>query len=86
MAPNGQPAGLNRSTKWFDSGLALRLCLALVTSIVAIPLICTIIGAPVGLALFAAGCKPLKNYMTEKADQQAVAAYARQLQQRRKKP
>jgi hypothetical protein len=40
----------------------------------------------VGLALIAAGCKPLKNYMTERSNRQAADLYQRQLRQRRKKP
>jgi uncharacterized membrane protein YccF (DUF307 family) len=85
MAANGQRAG-SKSSSLFDTGFALRLVLAMVATAVAIPLICTIIGVPVGLALIAAGCKPLKNYMTERSNRQAADLYQRQLRQRRKKP
>jgi cytochrome b561 len=68
MVPNGTPDGSSHSSR-FDTTLARRYVLAIVCTLVAIPLIGSVIGAPIGIPLFLLGIRPLKEYFAEKAIQ-----------------
>ena len=62
--------------------------MAMLTTAVALPLIASIIGAPLGIPLLLAGCKPLKDYFTKQANELARQRETMQVQiriQRRKK-
>jgi len=70
MVPNGTPDGSSHSSQ-FDTTLARRYVLAIVCTLVALPLIMSVVGAPIGIPLFLWGIKPLKDYFADLAIQSA---------------
>src|SRR5260370_18360532 len=64
MAQSSQPTEYSRSRR-FDGSLLWRFAVAMASTAVALPLIASIIGAPIGIPLLLAGSRPLKNYFTK---------------------
>jgi hypothetical protein len=76
MEPNS-PQGASSASRKFDWELAKRFSLALLGTALALPLIASVVGAPLGIPLLLASCKPLKDYFTRRANESAARQYKR---------
>jgi hypothetical protein len=70
MVASGPQDGSSGSRK-LDGEFAWRLAVAMVATLFALPMILSIILAPVGIPLLLAGCKPLKDYFVRKSNESA---------------
>lgn len=79
MAQNGRLVGCTQSEGLFSQVVSItwRLSLAMFATAIALPLFASIIGAPVAIAVMRAGCKPLKDYFTNQANQVAAKKVAK---------
>jgi hypothetical protein len=67
-SPQGASSG---GGKWFDKEVAWRFSVALLGTAVSLPLIASIIGAPLGIPLLLWSCKPLVDLFKQRAQEQA---------------
>ena len=68
MVPNGTPDGSSHSSQ-FDTTLARKYVLAIACTLVALPLIMSVVGVPIGIPLFLLGIRPLKEHFAKLAIQ-----------------